>query len=139
MIVFIQVLENSLTEPTISLLGTMLQTSDDEGAISLILFWTYTEIGVGFLVVCLVACGRVFDDASTPVVAKIKKVVSAASSVASRTSSRSSLFSAHSKEEKEVHRISVSTRVEIQSKEAEIGMPAVPEWLQASRRGTLDV
>ncbi|KAI5363628.1 hypothetical protein Slin14017_G055920 [Septoria linicola] len=45
MIVFIQVLENSLMEPMISLLGTMLQTSDDEGAISLILFWTYTEIG----------------------------------------------------------------------------------------------
>ena len=140
MIVFIEMFRNNLQSPTISLLGSTFETTDDEGAISLILFWTYIEIGVGFIVVCLVACGRVFDEASAPVIAKIKAAVSAASSVASRASSRSSLFSDGSKDEKEKEdtRISVSTTFEVQSKEIERGMPAVPEWLQASRRGTLD-
>ncbi|KAF2206741.1 hypothetical protein CERZMDRAFT_103041 [Cercospora zeae-maydis SCOH1-5] len=139
MIIVIQVLENSLQEPMITLLGTELDTTDNEGAISLILFWTYVEIGVGFLVVCLVACGRVFDDASGPVFRKLKSIVSAATSVASRASSRSSLFSERSNDEKEEHRISVSTKVEVVSKDEEKGMPAVPEWLQASRRGTLEL
>ncbi|KAM3413834.1 hypothetical protein BST61_g10513 [Cercospora zeina] len=139
MIIVIQVLENSLQEPMITLLGTELETTDNEGAISLILFWTYVEIGVGFLVVCLVACGRVFDEASAPVFRKIKSIVSAATSVASRASSRSSLFSERSNDEKEEHRISVSTKVEVVSKDEEKGMPAVPEWLQASRRGTLEL
>lgn len=139
MIIVCQVVENGLMSPTITLLGTTFETTDNEGTISLILFWTYVEIGVGFLVVCLVACGRVFDEASAPVLRKLKSMVSAATSVASRASSRSSLFSENSKEEKDDHRISVSTKVEVVSKDEEKGMPAVPEWLQASRRGTLDL
>lgn len=139
MIIVIQVVENGLMSPTITLLGTTFETTDNEGTISLILFWTYVEIGVGFLVVCLVACGRVFDEASAPVLRKLKSMVSAATSVASRASSRSSLFSENSKDEKDDHRISVSTKVEVVSKDEEKGTPAVPEWLQASRRGTLDL
>ena len=143
MIVLIQVLENSLTSPIIDLLGTKFGVADDEGVISLVLFWTYVEIGVGFLVVCLVACGRVFDDVSTPVIAKIKSVASSvasrASSVASnKSSSKSSMYS-NSSNEKEDTSIIASTKVEVRSeKRSEADISAVPDWLVASRRGTLD-
>ncbi|KXT05877.1 hypothetical protein AC578_340 [Pseudocercospora eumusae] len=143
MIVLIQVLENSLASPMIDLLGTKFGVADDEGVISLVLFWTYVEIGVGFLVVCLVACGRVFDDFSTPVIAKIKSIASSvasrASSVASnKSSSKSSVYS-HSSNEKEETSIIASTKVEVRSeKRSEADISAVPDWLVASRRGTLD-
>jgi hypothetical protein len=123
----------------------MIRTSADQAltrtaVVSLVLFWTYMEIGVGFLVVCLVACGRVLDELTAPVLAKLKSVASAASSLASRTSSKSSLFSSDgTRTEKEETRIDVSTQVEVKT-EHDRASPAVPEWLAASRRnGHVDV
>lgn len=80
MIIWIQIQIQDITRPRTRILGTILPNTDQEGTkhsgvlcqgvitkysslgvVSIILFWTYVEIGVGFLVACLPLCAGVVD------------------------------------------------------------------------------
>lgn len=73
MIITIQLTNSSLTDPSIRLLAIDFATYDAKGIVSLLLFWTYIEIGVGFVVACLPTCARYFDTFSiSPVVTRLR-------------------------------------------------------------------
>ncbi|KAJ4390893.1 hypothetical protein N0V93_004492 [Gnomoniopsis smithogilvyi] len=61
MILIIQGGSQGTAHPTTTLIGTTLPTVDVSGIVSLNLFWTYIEIGVGFLVACLPPCAQLVD------------------------------------------------------------------------------
>ncbi|KAA8642400.1 uncharacterized protein ATNIH1004_011344 [Aspergillus tanneri] len=64
MIVWIQIEVQGTTNPQTKVLDTVLPSVDQEGIVSIILFWTYVEIGVGFQVACLPPCARHLDKLS---------------------------------------------------------------------------
>ncbi|KAI8945741.1 hypothetical protein F4801DRAFT_597513 [Xylaria longipes] len=64
LIPWIQVLIQDITNPTIRVLGTTFPIGDQQGIISIVIFWTYIEIGVGFLVACVPRSAWVLDKIS---------------------------------------------------------------------------
>ncbi|KAI0418433.1 hypothetical protein F5X98DRAFT_338050 [Xylaria grammica] len=56
MIIWIQIKVQDTTHLTTLILATNQLSADQEGVVSIILFWTYVEIGVGFQVACLLPC-----------------------------------------------------------------------------------
>ncbi|PLB46206.1 hypothetical protein P170DRAFT_512753 [Aspergillus steynii IBT 23096] len=64
MIGWIQIVMQGTQNPTTKILSTVLPSIDQEGIVSIILFWTYVEIGVGFQVACLPPCARHLDKLS---------------------------------------------------------------------------
>ncbi|KUI53264.1 hypothetical protein VP1G_00609 [Cytospora mali] len=61
MITLIQIKIQGTTHANTRVLATLFPTADQEGIVSLILFWTYIEIGVGFAIACLIPCARLLD------------------------------------------------------------------------------
>ncbi|PYH98983.1 hypothetical protein BO71DRAFT_479899 [Aspergillus ellipticus CBS 707.79] len=61
MIIWIQIEVQGTTGPHTQALATVLPTTDQEGIVSIIVFWTYVEIGVGFQVACLPTYARHLD------------------------------------------------------------------------------
>ncbi|GAD97499.1 hypothetical protein MYCGRDRAFT_94394 [Paecilomyces variotii No. 5] len=88
MIVWIQIeIQGTMNQYT-KVLDTILPSVDQEGIVSIILFWTYVEIGVGFQVACLPPCARHLDKLSLSLlVTKIRSLPSVLS--LSKRSSRS--------------------------------------------------
>ncbi|KAK1144405.1 hypothetical protein N8T08_005558 [Aspergillus melleus] len=64
MIGWIQIVIQGTQNPTTKVLSTTLPTIDQEGIVSIMLFWTYIEIGIGFTVACLPPCARHLDKLS---------------------------------------------------------------------------
>ncbi|KAI1177471.1 hypothetical protein F4777DRAFT_542194 [Nemania sp. FL0916] len=60
-IIWIQILIQDITRPTTKILAIAQVTADQEGIVSIVLFWTYVEVGVGFLVACLPRCAWLLD------------------------------------------------------------------------------
>lgn len=88
MIVWIQIQVQGTTNQYTKVLHTSLPSIDQEGIVSIILFWTYVEIGVGFQVACLPPCARHLDKLSLSLImTKIRSLPSVLS--LSRRSSRS--------------------------------------------------
>ncbi|KAI0910063.1 hypothetical protein F4824DRAFT_458542 [Ustulina deusta] len=61
LIPWVQIKVQDVKHPTIKILATNLATADEEAIVSIVLFWTYIEIGTGFLVACLPRSAWVFD------------------------------------------------------------------------------
>ena len=59
MIIRIIVNNYDLSKPETPLLG--VHGYDDMGVISILLFWSYMEMGVGFVVACLLPCKKFID------------------------------------------------------------------------------
>lgn len=83
MVIWIQLMQQDVTQPSTKLLATVFITADQTGtcpegtksrvvstltillgAVSLVIFWTYIEIGVGFIVACLPPCAAIIDQMS---------------------------------------------------------------------------
>ncbi|KAI1204064.1 uncharacterized protein F4807DRAFT_449047 [Annulohypoxylon truncatum] len=80
MIPWIQIHIQDISHVNIRVLGTTLPTADQEGIVSIILFWTYVEIGIGFLVACLPRSAWIFDKISlTPIIYKLRSLASTTS------------------------------------------------------------
>ncbi|KAI1455163.1 hypothetical protein F4805DRAFT_437047 [Annulohypoxylon moriforme] len=77
MIVAIQLASEGVTGQTMRFLATDFAIYDVKGIVSIILFWTYVEIGVGFSVACLPSCARYLDILSfDPIVSRIRSFAS---------------------------------------------------------------
>ncbi|KAF3026650.1 hypothetical protein E8E14_014520 [Neopestalotiopsis sp. 37M] len=61
MIIWIQIEIQGTNGPVTTVLGDKFITTDLTGIVSVILFWTYIEIGIGFLVACLPPCAGILD------------------------------------------------------------------------------
>ncbi|KAI1178232.1 hypothetical protein F4777DRAFT_576289 [Nemania sp. FL0916] len=80
LIPWIQVLIQDITHPTIKVLGTTFPISDQQAIISIVLFWTYIEIGVGFLVACVPRSAWVLDKLSLdPILSRLRSLPSSIS------------------------------------------------------------
>lgn len=109
MIIWIQIVIQDITRPRTTILGTTLPTTDQEGKIpivkyqqpslkanltsegvvSIILFWTYVEIGVGFLVACLPPCAALVDKMLlSPLVIRLRSFTSSSKTSKSGNSSQ---------------------------------------------------
>ncbi|KAI0186501.1 hypothetical protein EV127DRAFT_438784 [Xylaria flabelliformis] len=64
LIPWVQIKIQDITHPVIKILATNLSIADQEAIVSIVLFWTYIEIGTGFLVACLPRSAWVFDKLS---------------------------------------------------------------------------
>ncbi|KAK0609931.1 hypothetical protein B0T17DRAFT_603369 [Bombardia bombarda] len=64
MIPWLQIKIQDLTHPVIRILATNLSIADQTAIVSIVLFWTYIEIGTGFLVACVPRSAWVFDKVS---------------------------------------------------------------------------
>lgn len=107
MIILAQIEVQDSIHPTIMILGTELVSKDSVGkklwqsakkllvrqstdfclvgVVSILLFWTYVEIGVGFVVACLLPSARLFDKLSLkPIIKTSHYVVSRLSFQATR-------------------------------------------------------
>ncbi|KAI1121714.1 hypothetical protein F5Y10DRAFT_95408 [Nemania abortiva] len=88
-IIWIQILIQDVTLPTTKILALDQVTADQEGIVSIVLFWTYVEVGVGFLVACLPRCTWLLDRIS------LEPVVSGFSSLSSIFSSSKRAIQPH--------------------------------------------
>ncbi|KAI5865621.1 hypothetical protein GGS23DRAFT_560048 [Durotheca rogersii] len=80
MILWIQATIQDITRSIITVLGTTFPISDQQGIISVVLFWTYIEIGIGFLVACVPRSAWVLDKVSLgPVLSKLRLLPSSVS------------------------------------------------------------
>ncbi|KAI0198216.1 hypothetical protein F4808DRAFT_436901 [Astrocystis sublimbata] len=80
LIPWIQVLTQGITNPTIRVLGTTFPIGDQQGIISIVIFWTYIEIGVGFQVACVPRSAWVLDKISVnPPLSKLRSLPSSVS------------------------------------------------------------
>ncbi|KAI1810984.1 hypothetical protein GGS20DRAFT_565175 [Poronia punctata] len=74
---WLQIKIQDITHPVITILATDLSIADQEAIVSIVLFWTYIEIGTGFLVACLPRSAWVFDKISlAPVIHKLRSFTS---------------------------------------------------------------
>ncbi|KAF2229682.1 hypothetical protein EV356DRAFT_536995 [Viridothelium virens] len=90
MIVWIQIQVQGTKHQYDHVLGTILPLIDQEGIVSIVLFWTYIEIGVGFQVACLPPCARHLDEVSlTGVMSRLRSLPSVLSLSKRSGSSRS--------------------------------------------------
>ncbi|KAI0102795.1 hypothetical protein GGR51DRAFT_279813 [Nemania sp. FL0031] len=78
LIPWIQVLTQDITHPTLKVLGTTFPIGDQQAIISIVLFWTYIEIGVGFLVACVPRSAWVLDKLN-PIISKLRSLSSSSS------------------------------------------------------------
>ncbi|GAW23042.1 hypothetical protein ANO14919_125900 [Xylariales sp. No.14919] len=78
LIPWIQVLIQDITHPSIKVLGTTFPIADQQAIISIVLFWTYIEIGVGFLVACVPRSAWVLDKLN-PILSKLRSLPSSIS------------------------------------------------------------
>ncbi|GAB1318518.1 hypothetical protein MFIFM68171_08728 [Madurella fahalii] len=80
MIPWAQVYTQGTTKPFIRILDTDLSILDQQGVVSIVLFWTYTEIGIGFVIACIPRSAWIFDkisvDALGPLFAKLRSFTS---------------------------------------------------------------
>ncbi|KAI1387156.1 uncharacterized protein F4822DRAFT_405617 [Hypoxylon trugodes] len=89
MIPWIQLHVQDITHPTLRILATTFPISDQQGIISIVLFWTYMEIGVGFIVSCVPRIAWVLDKISLdPIISKIRSFPSNASLLKERYAHR---------------------------------------------------
>ncbi|KAK4195846.1 hypothetical protein QBC40DRAFT_310330 [Triangularia verruculosa] len=101
MIPWIQIYVQDVRNPTIRILGEDFPVTDQEGVVSIVLFWTYMEIGVGFLVSCVPRSAWVWDKlpSLSPLLSKLSRSFI---SVASR-SSTTKTATRHQDGESQVH------------------------------------
>ncbi|KAJ2996869.1 hypothetical protein NUW58_g832 [Xylaria curta] len=77
LIPWVQIKIQDVTRPVVKILATDLSSADQEAVVSIVLFWTYVEIGTGFLVACLPRSAWVFDRVSLrPIFYKIRSLSS---------------------------------------------------------------
>ncbi|KAL1847992.1 hypothetical protein Daus18300_013752 [Diaporthe australafricana] len=87
MIIMLQIRVEDTVHPTTRILGTDLMTVDQVGVISILLFWTYIEIGVGFVVASLPPSARYLDKFSIqPLLAGLRSLTSLRTMLSSRRS-----------------------------------------------------
>ncbi|KAI2605277.1 uncharacterized protein GGS25DRAFT_504498 [Hypoxylon fragiforme] len=80
MIPWIQLHRQDITHPTLRLLATTFLITDQQGIISIVLFWTYIEIGVGFIVSCIPRIAWIGDKISVdPILSKLRSLPSSVS------------------------------------------------------------
>ncbi|KAI0384776.1 hypothetical protein F5Y04DRAFT_293082 [Hypomontagnella monticulosa] len=80
MIPWIQIHVQDFSNPFMKILDSDLATSDREGIVSIVLFWTYVEIGIGFLVSSLLRTAWIFDQITrAPFTSKIRSIPSVSS------------------------------------------------------------
>ncbi|KAI0189062.1 hypothetical protein F4808DRAFT_445759 [Astrocystis sublimbata] len=77
LIPWVQIKIQDLTHPIITVVATNLEIADQEAIVSIVLFWTYIEIGTGFLVACLPRSAWLFDKLSLrPIVKRLRSIPS---------------------------------------------------------------
>ncbi|KAK2606533.1 hypothetical protein N8I77_005275 [Diaporthe amygdali] len=77
MIIMLQIRVEDTVHSTTRILGTDMTTVDQVGIISILLFWTYIEIGVGFVVACLPPSARFLDKFSVkPLLTSLRTMLS---------------------------------------------------------------
>ncbi|KAI0897752.1 hypothetical protein F4806DRAFT_459799 [Annulohypoxylon nitens] len=80
MIPWIQIHIQDITHPTVKLLDTTFPTEDQQGIVSIAIFWTYIEIGVGFIVACVPRSAWVLDKISIePILSNLRSLSSSVS------------------------------------------------------------
>ncbi|KAK4655125.1 hypothetical protein QC762_404492 [Podospora pseudocomata] len=99
MIPWIQIYMQDVRNPTIRILADDLPVTDQEGVVSIVLFWTYMEIGVGFIVSCVPRSAWIWDKlpSLTPLLSKMSRSFT---SVASRSSTTKTGTADHDSERK---------------------------------------
>jgi hypothetical protein len=83
MIPWLQIFTQGTTNPLVRVLATDLSILDQQGIASIVLFWTYMEIGIGFLISCVPRSAWVLDRFSlatlSPLFSKLRSFTSVTS------------------------------------------------------------